>query len=194
MVARLRRRIGIHYYHMLVRPLESASRVGAPPCGLAFGVLEQQDLLAYCTDPQFMMREAAVRAALAAGHVCIGAVDREGLAAYLWYSFDSAPHAVGVRVGIGPRVRYVYKVFVRPNSRGRGVARQLLARSAELCPRRGRELGVSFVAPDNEPSLRAFAAAGWRRAGYAGYVNWLGRFRAFASAGAARLGAGFSCA
>ena len=193
MVSWLRRRLGIHFYYVLVRPLEARPRPGAAPSGLDCRVLEAQDLLAYCADPALDLREPAVRAALGAGEVCVGALERGRLAGYVWYSFDSAAHVDGVRVQVGPRLRYAYKVHVRPECRGRGVARELLARGAALCPQRGRQLGLSFVAPDNAPSLRAFAAAGWRRAGYAGYVKWRGRFRAFASAGAARAGAGFSC-
>jgi GNAT superfamily N-acetyltransferase len=190
MASRLRR-LGIHFYYMLVRPLQAAAPAGMPPSGLAYRILEEQDLLAHCADPIFGLREDRLRAALGAGDVCVGALDQGRLAAYLWYSFASAPHVDGVRVEVGSRLRYAYKAFVHPAHRGRGIGRELLARGAGLCPRRGRDLGLSFVAPDNEPSLRAFAAAGWRRAGYAGYVKWPGTFRAFACAGAARLGAGF---
>jgi ribosomal protein S18 acetylase RimI-like enzyme len=193
MLSWLRRRLGVHFYYVLVRPLQVERHMDARPTGLDYRVLEGQDLLAYCRDPELDLREAAVRAALAAGDVCVGALDQGRLAAYVWYSFRSAAHVDGVRVQVGPRLRYAYKVHVRPGHRRRGIARELLARGAQLCPRRGRELGLSFVAPDNTASLRAFAAAGWRRAGYAGYVKWRGRFRAFASSGAARAGAGFSC-
>jgi len=194
MVSWLRRRLGIHFYYVLVRPLRAKAGHDAAPCGLDCRVLEAQDLVAYCADPELDLREPSVRAALAAGEVCVGALEQGRLAGYVWYSFGSAAHVEGVRVQVGPRLRYAYKVHVRPGCRGRGIARELLARGAALCPQRGRDLGLSFVAPDNGPSLRAFAAAGWRRAGYAGYVKWRGRFRAFASAGAARAGARFSCA
>jgi ribosomal protein S18 acetylase RimI-like enzyme len=193
MLSWLRRRLGVHFYYVLVRPLQAGWCMGAPPSGLDYRVLEEQDLLDYCAEAELDLRQPSVLAALAAGDVCVGALDRGALAGYVWYSFRSAAHVDGVRVQVGPRLRYAYKVHVRPGHRGRGIARELLARGAELCPRRGRELGLSFVAPDNAASLRAFAAAGWRRAGYAGYVKWRGRFRAFASAGAARAGAGFSC-
>lgn len=193
MVSLLRRRLGLHFYYMLVRPLEAAPPRGAPPTGVEYRVLEEQDLLAHCADPQLDLREEGIRSALERGHVCIGAFAQGRLAGYLWYGFDGGAHTDGVRVVVGPRLRYAYKVHVHPDCRGRGIARELLARGAALCPRRGRDLGLSFVAPDNAPSLRAFAAAGWRRAGYAGYVKWLGRFSAFASAGAARLGARFAC-
>jgi GNAT superfamily N-acetyltransferase len=190
----LRRSLGVHFYYMLVRPLGSrASPVRTPPSGLACRVLAEQDLLAGCADRELDLREAGVRDALRIGNVCVGALERDRLVAYVWYAFESAAHAEGVRVRVGPRSRYAYKVHVRPDWRGRGIARELLARGAELCPCRGRELGLCFVAPDNTPSLRAFAAAGWRRAGYAGYLAWRGRFRAFGSGGAERLGAGFSC-
>jgi ribosomal protein S18 acetylase RimI-like enzyme len=165
----------------------------ARPTGLDYRVLEEQGLLAYCADPELDLRDAAVRAALAAGDICVGAFDEGRLAGYVWFSFRSAAHVDGVRVRVGPRVRYAYKVHVRPSCRGRGIGRSLLEQGALLCPRRGRDLGLSFVAPDNVASLRAFTAAGWRRAGYAGYLKWRGLFRAFASAGTARKGAGFSC-
>jgi GNAT superfamily N-acetyltransferase len=189
----LRRRLGLHFYYTLVRPLQAERSMDEPLSGLHCRVLEEQDLLGYCREPELDLREPAVRAALAAGDVCVGALDGEGLAGYVWYSFRSAAHVDGVRVRVGPRLRYAYKVHVRPGRRGRGIGRELLERGARRCPRRDRELGLSFVAPDNLASLRAFAAAGWRRAGYAGYVKWRNWFQAFASAGTARAGAGFSC-
>ncbi len=192
MASWLRRSLGIHFYYMLVRPLAARSFAGAPPCGRAYRILEVQDLASCCADPELALREAAVRAALRNGNVCVGALEQGRLVAYVWYAFDSAAHVDGVRVRVGPRLRYAYKLHVRPSHRGRGIARELLARGSELCPGRGRELGLCFVAPDNTPSLRAFAAAGWRRAGYAGYLKWRGRFRALASASARRAGAGFS--
>ena len=193
MLSLLRRRFGLHYYYLLVQPLADAPRVPAPS-GPACRILEAQDLMADCADPELDMREPAVRAALAAGDVCVGALEHDRLVGYLWYSFGRAAHVEGVRVEVGPRLRYAYKVHVRPGARGRGIARALIVRGAQLCPRRGRDIGVSFVAPDNRPSLHAFAAAGWRRVGYAGYLRSLGLFSAFGSAAAARLGARFACA
>ena len=187
----LRRRLGIHFYYMFVRPLQARPRGAIAACGLEYRRMEAAQLLEACVDAQLDLREAAILRALGAGEVCVGALDRGRLVAYLWYSFGAAQHLDGVRVKVGPRLRYAYKVHVRPDCRGRGIARELLSRGAELCPSRGRELNLSFVAPDNVASLRAFGAAGWRRAGYAGYLKWRGRFRAFASAGAARAGAGF---
>jgi GNAT superfamily N-acetyltransferase len=167
--------------------------MAAPPSGMDYRLLDEQELLGHCDDPELDLRAASVRAALAAGDVCVGAVGGGRLTGYAWYSFCGAAHVDGVRVRVGPRLRYAYKVHVRPGERGRGLGRELLKRGGALCPRRGRELGLSFVAPDNAASLRAFAAAGWRRAGYAGYLKCGGRFRAFASPGIARIGAGFSC-
>jgi|SRR5687768_543563 GNAT superfamily N-acetyltransferase len=190
MVGQLRRRLGVHFYYMLVHPLRAAPRTQAP-CGLDYRVLDDVLLVAHCADPQLGLRESTSRAALAAGDVCVGALQQGRLAAYAWYSFGSARQADDVRVEFGPRVRYTYKFHVHPDERGRGVGRELLSRGAQLVPRRGRDLDLSFVAPDNRASLRAFAAAGWHRAGYAGYAKGLGGFAAFTSAAAARLEARF---
>jgi GNAT superfamily N-acetyltransferase len=193
MFSLLRRRFGLHFYYALVRPLQAERCMGTQPSGLVYRVLEEQDFPAYCRDPGLDLRERGARAALAAGDVCVGALDQGTLVGYVWYSFRSAAHVDGVRVRVGPRLRYAYKLHVRATHRGRGIGRGLLERGAALCPGRGRALGLSFVAPDNAASLRAFGAAGWRRAGYGGYLQWGGRFLPFASAGAARAGAGFSC-
>jgi GNAT superfamily N-acetyltransferase len=190
MVAQLRRRLGVHFYYMLVRPLQAAPRT-CMPSGLGYQVLDEQLLLGHCADPRLDLKESNLRAALAAGDICVGALQEGRLAAYVWYSFGSTRQAEGVRVEFGRRVRYTYKLHVQPSLRGCGLGRELLARGAQLAARRGRDLDLSFVAPDNRPSLRAFAAAGWRRAGYAGYANALGGFVAFTSAGAARAEARF---
>jgi GNAT superfamily N-acetyltransferase len=186
MVAQLRRRLGVHFYYMLVRPLQAAPPT-CMPSGLVHRVLDEQLLVAHCADARLDLKESNLRAALAAGDLCVGALHEGRLAAYVWYAFGSTRQAPGVRVEFAPRVRYTYKLHVHPGLRGCGLGRELLAHGARLAPQRGRDLDLSFVAPDNRPSLRAFAAAGWRRAGYAGYAKALGGFVDFTSAGAARV-------
>lgn len=187
----VRRRLGVHCYCALVHPLDDA-----PPAagarGVSYALLGEEELVAHCRDADLGLRESGVRAAFRRGEVCAAALDAGRLAGYVWHAFASAPHVDGIRVDFAPRVRYAYKLYVRPRDRGRGIARELLARGARLCPRRGRTHGLSFVALDNVASLRVFAAAQWKVAGYAGYIEWFGGWRPFASAGARRLGACFA--
>jgi GNAT superfamily N-acetyltransferase len=190
MIHALRRFLGVEVYYLFVRRLGARPPLVRAPSGLRFALLAEPDLLPYCGDPGLDLREASVRAACGAGQTCLGAFDGARLAGYVWHAFAGAPHVGGTRVDFGPGVRYTYKLWVHPDYRGRGLGRELIARSEELCPAHERRLGFSFVAPDNRASLRAFAAAGWRRAGCAVYIRWLGH--TFASAGAARLGARFA--
>lgn len=107
------------------------------------------------------------------------------------FAFRSAPHIHGTWVRLPSGARYLYKAFIRPAYRGRGIAPELYVRASQMCPRRGTRLGVLTVDVDNTRGLRTARRSGWNPVGSAGFwqlARWVLPFR---SAGARRYGFGF---
>jgi GNAT superfamily N-acetyltransferase len=67
---------------------------------------------------------------------------------------------------------YVWRLFVDPAFRGRGVATALVARGLELARERfGTEGGYALVARDNYPSRLTFEGCGFRATGRVDYLR-----------------------
>jgi GNAT superfamily N-acetyltransferase len=172
-------------------PLDMARSDHPAHSYLDYAALTEDQVLAWCGDPELELDEGRVRAAYQRGDVCVAAMEAGRLIGYIWFAFDSVPHIQGVWVKFGTAARYSYKSFVRPSYRGRGIAPQMYRRANEICPRRGRTLNVLIVDVDNKPSLSASYAAGRVPVGYAGFFSIMGFVFTFRSAGARRCGFAF---
>jgi RimJ/RimL family protein N-acetyltransferase len=184
LIARLRRRLGLHLCVFLTRPFGDAPVPPARHETLRYGVMAEAQLLAACADADLDLNESQVRAALRRGDVCVGVFDGDRVIGYVWYAFQPAPYAAGILVEFDARTRYLYKTWLRPSHRGRGIAPELYVRAEALCPREGRGAGVTIAHVDNTASIRAMERAGWRRVGYAGCLARFGRVLSFSSFGA----------
>jgi GNAT superfamily N-acetyltransferase len=125
------------------------------------------------------------------GDVCIGVREHKTPVGYIWFAFGSAPHIHGAWVRVEPRARYLYKAFLRPAYRGRRISPELYIRASEICPRRGRTLGILTVYADNLRGLKASHRAGWIDIGCAGFLRCLGALLAFRSPGTRKYGFSF---
>jgi ribosomal protein S18 acetylase RimI-like enzyme len=187
----LRSYFGFHVLRVFMVPLEGAPRIRPAQSGLRYAALTEPELLDGCRDPALELDEAKVLTALRRGDICIGALDRGRLVGYVWFAFGDTPHVEGSWVHLQESARYLYKAFIRPDYRRRGIAPQMYASASALCPRRGRRLGVLAVDADNAAGLRTPRRAGWRAIGYAGFVRCLGRILAFRSYGPRSYGFAF---
>ncbi|HEX2199904.1 MAG TPA: hypothetical protein VHG88_14960 [Burkholderiales bacterium] len=175
---------------VLVRPFGAAFQTlqrGSGPA-LTLRALREPELLAWCSDPDLELRPEQVRAALARGDVCLGALDGAKLVGYVWLAFDPAPHTGGVHVDFHPAGRYSYKKFVRPAYRGRRVAHALNALADAPVFRRDRQFTLSFVHLKNRASLRSARRSGSQPVGYAALLRCGRRLLPFSSPGARRYG------
>ena len=187
----LRSHLGVHLLKVLAMPLDMVHGNQTAHDYLDYVALTEDEVLAWCSDPELELDEARVRAAYQRGDVCVAALDAGRVIGYMWFAFGPVPHIRGIWVKFGPAARYSYKSFIRPSYRGRGIAPQLYRRANEICPRRGRVLNVLMVDIDNEASLRASYAAGRVPVGYAGFFTLLGLTFTFRSPGARRCGFAF---
>ena len=185
-IARLRRYLGVDLCRVLAR--EIGAGTGTGPAQFEFRALTRPELLRLCADHGYQLSASWVRSALARGDVCFGALHKDRVAAYVWLAYSAARYTDKVWVRTDPASRYTYKVLVRPEYRGLGLAQELYRRADAAALARGRTRAVMVVQADNQASLRAARRDGFSIVGYAGHVACRGGALAFRSPGARRFG------
>jgi ribosomal protein S18 acetylase RimI-like enzyme len=186
LIARLRRYLGVDVCRVLARNIDPAS--ARQSSRFEFRTLSRAELLHLCADPAYQLSATWVRSALARGDVCFGALEKGSVAGYLWLAYSAARYNDKVWVRTDPASRYTYKVFIRPQHRGRGLVQELYRRSDGAALARGRTRAVMVVQADNQASLRAARRDGFSIVGYAGHLASRGGALAFRSPGARRIG------
>ena len=88
----------------------------------------------------------------------------------------------GVHVEFGPEFRYLYKAFTLPEYRGRHALRLFKSLRDDYCVQRGRSSAITFIAIDNDPSMKAAYGTGNQRIGFAGFIKLGPAFFTFRSA------------
>lgn len=187
---RLGRQGGLRLFRLFSRLLDSPSVVRCPS-GIDLRAIPRPELLTLCGDGELDLAEETVSAADARGNVCVGAFGAEGLAGYCWLAFSALPHLDGVWVDFDERVAWMYKSFVRPAFRGRGIAPALYGFADELCIHRNRRMSVICMETHNYPSVEAARRAAYAPAGFAAYWRASERLLTWSSAGAELLGVRF---
>jgi GNAT superfamily N-acetyltransferase len=181
----LGRRAGIFLARVVAYPLDVAAQArGAIRCRVA----SEAELRACCADPELELSEEQLRAAFARGDSCIAAYNGKRLVGYEWLALANAPHVGGLWVEFAASDGYMYKKYVRPAYRGRGIAALLIAQSAAVAAGKRRKRVVSFIHLANTAGWQAAKRSGGRTIGYVGYLAWWGRSISFRTVGARRHG------
>jgi GNAT superfamily N-acetyltransferase len=169
-VRRAGRRAGLRLFRFYARAVAS-DKAGLASAGLEVRALQAEAVLPLCPEDDLNLRPEMATAAFARGDVCVAAFVGGSLAGYCWLSSVSLPHLDGVWVEFAPEVAWVYKSFVRPPYRGRGIAAALYGFTDREAHHRGRTLSVICVETHNTPSVAAALRAGYRGVGSAGYLH-----------------------
>ena len=164
------RRAGLRLFRFYARAVE-AEQADLAPDWLEVRALQKEAVLAHCLEDELNLRHELVTAAYARGDVCVVAFVAGSLAGYCWLSSAPLPHLDDVWVGFAPEVAWVYKSFVRPPHRGRGIAAALYGFTGREARERGRTLSVICVETHNTPSIAAALRAGYCCVGNAGYLR-----------------------
>jgi GNAT superfamily N-acetyltransferase len=186
-MTRLQRHFGLSLYRVLSRPLYPAPDSWAAG-SVRFVPLGESELLGYCEDAELDLSAKTVRASLARGDLCIGALEAGRLLGYAWFAFGATPESAGAWVEFDPRARYTYKHFVRPECRGRRILAGLLLAADGLCAERGRKRCVTLIYTYNRASIRASERTGARAVGTIATLRLFGRLLCWRSPGARREG------
>ena len=194
MLARqLARRGRLHVLRVFHRPLDAAARFPALP-GFELRALSLSEVRHYSDDAALQLREPMISEVLGRGDLCLGALQAGNLVGYLWVAYAAAPHVDGIWVKVPPRAVYVFKSFVPPAHRGRGIAAALYRAVDSLAARPDREAMVSCVELHNYPSIAVTLRTGNRPLGALAYWRAGRWFAAFHSAGVRRMGLRFHLA
>lgn len=188
---RLQSLAGLNIHWILIRPLARPRAAPHLPDGIAFRVVQAEELLNAARDPELYMDSEFVRGALARGDIAFGAFEGERLVCYSWRAFASTPHVDGVWVKFAPLYHYGYKAFTRPSHRGRRILVALALFSDSYLLERGRVAQVMSIDIWNLASLAAQRTAGSRRVGLAGYLKWFGFFISFRTRSVKKSGFAF---
>lgn len=188
-VSRLLRRLGIHVWQIFTRPLSPAPP--PVPAGIALRVIDERDPAALWADPGLQTDARKAAEAFSRGEVCFGAFAGEKLAGYAWFTRQPAPHSDGIWMDFDRGAVYIYRAFVAPHFRGRGIAPALFASADALFLQRGCQFAVLCIEAANAASLAAARRAGSRRVGYAAYWHGGGRLKFTRTPGVAQAGFSF---
>jgi len=82
------------------------------------------------------------------------AVDDAGLLGFNWLKVHEAHDHE-------PRIGEIYVIGVDPRGQGRGLGRALAVEGLQAVHERGIDVGMLFVAADNEPALALYRALGF---------------------------------
>ena len=188
----LARRGGVHLYQVFQRKLDGATPWPFP-AGYEPVALSVSEALAACVDPDLQLAASNVRAAYAAGGVCVGARHGGALVGYVWFALTAAPDTARVWVKVPPKAIYRYKALVLPAHRGKRIAPALYRFSDHLFAQTGRDLVVNCIATHNFASKAASLTSGAQGLGYVAYWHNGKRFVSFHSPAVRALGLRFYC-
>ena len=184
-MAALARHAGLRVFRLFSRRLAQAA-----PADARLRLLGAAEVLALCGDAELDLASDKVGAAFARGDLCAAAFDADRLAGYAWYAFAPLPHLDGAWVEFAADAAWIYKSYVRPQYRGRGIAGHLYRFGDRAGLERGRQVSLICVESHNRPSVGAALASGYAGAGWAGYLRGP-RLRAWSSPRAAGHGVRF---
>ncbi|HLS85603.1 MAG TPA: GNAT family N-acetyltransferase [Burkholderiales bacterium] len=188
---------GLHVYRVMVRALDQGAAPGgdAGPLevpGIELRLRSPAQLLAHSADAGLELEPSALVEGERRGEGIIAAMQGERLAGYLWFAFRPAPHSRGTWAEFQRDTVYLYRAFVRPQLRGRGIATALYRRAdARFLPRPCRR-ALACVELHNHASTAALRKAGFESQGRIVTLQPTRRLFLWRSPAAARAGFRFS--
>ncbi len=176
---------------VVVRRLNPAPVVPAPPCGIDVRLATAEDLERACRQPELKLSRDWVRAAQDRGDMCVASFAGERMVAYMWRSFSAAPHLHGLWVHFEKPYRYGYNAFTLPEFRGRHLSEAMGPILDPHSLAHGFTHAISFIESHNYSSLASDMRRGSVCVGWVGYARLFGRVWPFRSPGARHHRFGF---
>jgi hypothetical protein len=185
------RYLGIHLYIIRIRPIPTGPVYPATNPDLVFRKISLDELTTASDDPELDLDSDFVAKAIARGDLSFGAFDGPLLVSYIWRSVNSAPDANDVWVRIPKPYNYSYKSYTRPGYRGQRISPVVHLFSDNEMRKLGYDYRIGFVTISNYSSVKMGKHMGSIKIGYAGYLLWFGRLRAFRTQAVKKTGLEF---
>ena len=187
LMMRLQRHCGLVFCAVITRPLKTSVPPLPENSGREYRFLSEPELIKFAKNSELQLNLSVVKAALAKGDTCTGAINNGRLIAYLWRAYSPTKHTDGLWIDFGPLARYSYDSFTLPQHRGQRVL-HTLSMSTEALDQRGREKSIAFIETHNYSSIKSAKFTGNTIVGYAGYWHLFGKYYTFHSNGAKKEG------
>lgn len=149
---------------------ELATAAAPAPDGIELRPLDPEEDLRHFAPP-LQLSAAKARDGFARGEVCIGAFHGTSLVGYTWFAYERAPHVDGLWMAFDGRAVYVYRAFVLPRYRGRGIAPALYGFGDPLFRSQGRDCALLCIGLGRAASFAAARRSGARTIGYGAYFH-----------------------
>jgi GNAT superfamily N-acetyltransferase len=183
--------LGIHWLRVLQYELGEDGGIPRSHRNAQCRLLSEEEALAFAVDPALGLEEQWIREAFARGELCLAALEGGRLVGHAWIAFGDAPCGGGVWARLGPGLRHVHAMFVRPGYSARRIAHALNAHAERAPLWHGRRVTVTFVEAHEYAALLPLQRAGSRTLGHVVCARLFGKVVAWRSAGVRRAGLRF---
>ena len=180
--------MGLHVFVIRTRHVDRSVR---NPCDLPTVEFRQpsiEEVMGLAKDASLDLDQEYLEAARGRGDIAFCAFDGASLIAYTWRTLTIAPHTGGLWVRVAKPYCYSYKSFARPAYRGHHLAVGLILYSDEEMLKQGYTHRAGFISVSNFPSLAMRDRLLSANVGYAGYIEWFGRYFTFRTRGIKDIG------
>lgn len=166
--------LGLHGCGIYSKELKVSTDPAPEIPGFSFQLFVNGDaasLIARARHPELDLSETFIQRALAKGDVCATILCNDEVIAYIWLAFTPTHDADGVHIAFRDGDLYCYKALTLPEFRGRRLPRLLGILADRYCVTRGCTHTIAYIDIHNQVSIRAVAAQGGCRIGFAGYFK-----------------------
>lgn len=180
-------------FHLLARGIYRVAIPGDIDRQVVDGVsrLDALQTLELAAHPGLDLSRDWAERAIARGDHCLASRDGDRVVGYLWVSRERLLRDEGVVVRLPPDSEYRYKVFVRPECRGRGIAPRMYRSADRLAASEGVAQAFLCIGPDNTASIASAVKSGARRIGFVLVWSRTVGAKAWPTTGATRSGLRF---
>jgi hypothetical protein len=183
--------LGLHVCGIYSKELKASTDPLPEIPGLSFQLFDKTDaelLIARVRHPELDLSEQFIHRALAKGDVCAAILCNDEVVSYIWLAFTPTHDTDGVYITFREGDLYCYKALTLPEFRGRRLPRLLGILTDRYCVTRGCTHTIAYIDIHNQVSIRAVAAQGGCRIGFAGYLKRGPIFVSFRTQGVRRCG------
>ncbi len=137
--------------------------------GVVIRLTNAEELISHCQDSILDLNESMIKSAYTRGDICVVALYKGQIVAYVWRAFNNTPHLDGLWVNVKEGYRYGYRAYTRPDFRHKGLQSAVSFYTDKVFYERGIDYGIGFIESHNYNSILSHQSRGSTSVGYAGY-------------------------